>query len=129
MLSDRADLTESLRASTAGFQAMTALIAAVTLFGGAFLIFNTLSMTLAERVREIGLLRAAGTTRGQIHRLVLRQALILGVAGSILGLLLGYGLSSLIAGTVGSLGDNVPIDGPLVPPLGRRRWPPSSACW
>ncbi len=118
VLSDRADLTETLQASTDGFQAITALIAAVTLFGGAFLIFNTLSMTLAERVREIGLLRAAGTTRSQIHRLVLRQALILGVAGSAIGLVLGYGLSSLIASSVGSLGDNVPIDGPLVPPLG-----------
>ncbi|HEY7827559.1 MAG TPA: FtsX-like permease family protein [Candidatus Limnocylindrales bacterium] len=117
VLSDRAELAESLQASTAGFQAMTALIAAVTLFGGAFLIFNTLSMTLSERVREIGLLRAAGTTRGQIHRLVLRQATILGGAGSVLGLILGYGLASLIARTVGSLGNGVPIDGPLVQPL------------
>ncbi len=119
VISDRADLAASLRASTAGFQALTALIAAVTLFGGAFLIFNTLSMTLSERVREIGLLRAAGTTRGQVHRLVLVQALILGLAGSALGLLLGFGLSVLIARTVGSLGDRaVPIDGPAVPPLG-----------
>ena len=118
VLSDRADLAATLQASTAGFQAMTALIAAVTLFGGAFLIFNTLSMTLSERVREIGLLRAAGTTRRQVQRLVFWQALVLGVAGSILGLLLGLGLSILIAGTVGSLGDGVPIDRTVVPPLG-----------
>jgi putative ABC transport system permease protein len=119
VVSDRADLATSLRASTAGFQALTALIAAVTLFGGAFLVFNTLSMTLSERTREIGLLRAAGTTRGQVHRLVLVQALILGVAGSILGLVLGLGLSIVIVRTVGSLGDQgVPIDGPAVPPLG-----------
>ncbi len=119
VLSDRADLAASLQASTAGFQALTALIAAVTLFGGAFLIFNTLSMTLSERVREIGLLRAAGATRRQVHRLVLVQALILGVAGSILGLVLGFGLSILIVRTVGLLGDRgVPIDGPIVPPQG-----------
>jgi putative ABC transport system permease protein len=119
VLTDRADLAASLQASTAGFQALTALIAAVTLFGGAFLIFNTLSMTLSERVREIGLLRAAGTTRRQVHRLVLIQALILGVSGSILGLVVGFGLSVVIVRTVGSLGDaGVPIDGPLVPPLG-----------
>ena len=119
VLTDRDDLATSLRASTAGFQALTALIAAVTLFGGAFLIFNTLSMTLSERVREIGLLRAAGTTRDQVHRLVLVQALILGAAGSLLGLFLGFGLSALIDRTVGSLGDQgVPIDGPAVPPLG-----------
>ena len=118
VLSDRADLAESLRASTTGFQAMTALIAAVTLFGGAFLIFNTLSMTLSERVREIGLIRAAGATRRQIHRIVVLQALVLGLAGSSVGLLLGIGLSILIAGTVRSLGDGVPIDGPVLPPLG-----------
>ncbi len=118
VLSDRADLTASLRASTSGFQAMTALIAAVTLFGGAFLIFNTLSMTLSERVREIGLLRAAGTSRGQVHRLVFLQAMLLGVAGSIIGLLLGIGLAILISGTLGSLGDGVPIDGPIIPPMG-----------
>ncbi len=119
VLTDRADLAASLGASTAGFEALTALIAAVTLFGGAFLIFNTLSMTLSERVREIGLLRAAGTTRRQVHRLVLIQALILGVSGSILGLVLGLAMSVVIARTVGSLGDSgVPIDGPVVPPLG-----------
>ena len=118
VLADRADLASSLRASTAGFQAMTALIAAVTLFGGAFLIFNTLSMTLSERVREIGLLRAAGTTRSQVHRIVVLQALVLGVAGSGMGLLVGFGLSILIAGTVRSLGDGVPIDGPVVPLVG-----------
>jgi putative ABC transport system permease protein len=119
VLTDRADLAASLEASTSGFQALTALIAAVTLFGGAFLIFNTLSMTLSERVREIGLLRAAGTTRRQVQRLVLAQAMILGVSGSILGLVLGFGLSAVIVRTVGSLGDSgVPIDGPAVPPLG-----------
>jgi len=118
VLSDRADLADSLRSSTTGFQEMTALIAAVTLFGGAFLIFNTLSMTLSERVREIGLIRAAGATRRQIRRIVVLQALVLGVAGSSVGLLLGTGLSIVIAGTVRSLGDGVPIDGPVLPPVG-----------
>ncbi len=66
VLSSPADLAASLRASTADFQATTALIAAIALFAGAFLIFNTLSMTVAERVREVGLLRAAGATRGQV---------------------------------------------------------------
>ncbi len=119
VLSDRADLAASLEASTAGFQALTALIAAVTLFGGAFLIFNTLSMTLSERVREIGLLRAAGTTRrpGPPARPASRR-LILGAAARSSGWSWASAWSSLIARTVGSLGDGVPIDGPLVPPLG-----------
>ena len=52
-----------MQASTADFAATTALIAAIALFAGAFLIFNTLSMTVVERLRELGLLRAAGATR------------------------------------------------------------------
>ena len=85
------DLAASLRSSTADFRAMTALIAAVSLFVGAFLIFNTLSMTVTERIRELGLLRAAGATRGQLARFVLVQAAVLAVLGSVLGLAAGAG--------------------------------------
>ena len=65
---------------------MTALIAAIVLFVGSFLIVNTLSMTVGERAREVGLLRAAGATRAQIVRFVLAGALAIGVMGSALGL-------------------------------------------
>ena len=81
-----ADIAATLRASTTDFAVTTALIAAVALFAGAFLIFNTLSMTVAERVREVGLLRAAGASRRQVMRFMFTQALILGVVGSLLGL-------------------------------------------
>ena len=60
---------------------MIALVAALSLFGGAFLIFNTLAMTVAERARDVGLLRAAGMTRRQVTLLVLIFAGHLGVAG------------------------------------------------
>ena len=82
VISGPAELAASIRASTVDFQATTALIAALALFGGAFLIFNTLSMTVSERAREVGLLRAAGATRRQVNGLVLVQALIIGLAGS-----------------------------------------------
>jgi putative ABC transport system permease protein len=49
--------------SSASFQGTAALVAAIVLFVGAFLIVNTLSMTVGERAREVGLLRAAGATR------------------------------------------------------------------
>jgi putative ABC transport system permease protein len=103
LLFSPADLAASLRASTADFQATTALIAAVTLFGGAFLIFNTLSMTVTELFREVGLLRAAGTTRRQIHRLVLTQAVILGALGSVVGIGVGWLLAAVMAGYVRSV--------------------------
>lgn len=104
VLSSPRDLGSSLRVSTADFRSTTALIAAVALFVGAFLIFNTLSMTVTERVRELGLLRAAGASRDQVGRFVLVQAAILGVAGVLLGLAVGYGLAELMAAWVRSIG-------------------------
>ena len=97
VLSSPADVAASLRSSTADFRSTTALIAAVALFVGAFLIFNTLSMTVSERVRELGLLRAAGATRGQLVRFVAVQALVLGAAGSLVGLLAGLLSAELMA--------------------------------
>src|SRR6478752_3550140 len=97
-------LADGLRASTADFQATTALIAAIALFAGAFLIFNTLSMTVLERMREVGLLRAAGATRGQVQRFILVQAVAVGIAGSLLGLLLGALLANLMTAWLGSVG-------------------------
>jgi putative ABC transport system permease protein len=111
VLSSPQDLAASLRTSTADFRAMTALIAAVALFVGAFLIFNTLSMTVTERVRELGLLRAAGATRGQLARFVLVQAAVLGVLGSVAGLAAGAGLAVVMAGYVRSVG-SIPLDAP-----------------
>ncbi len=111
MLSSPRDLAASLRSSTADFRAMTALIAAVSLFVGAFLIFNTLSMTVTERIRELGLLRAAGATRGQLARFVLVQAAVLAVLGSVLGLAAGAGLAVLMAGYVRTVG-SIPFDAP-----------------
>jgi putative ABC transport system permease protein len=104
VLASPADLAASLRASTADFQSTTALIAAVALFVGAFLIFNTVSMTVVERFREVGLLRAAGATRRQVMRFVLAGASVLGLAGSLLGLLAGLGLTALMAAYLGRVG-------------------------
>jgi len=77
-------------------------------FVGAFLIFNTLSMTVSERVRELGLLRAAGATRGQLVWFVLAQAIALGVAGSLAGLAVGFLLGELMAADVRSIG-SIPL--------------------
>jgi putative ABC transport system permease protein len=103
VLSSPADLAASLRASTADFQATTALIAAIVLFVGSFLIVNTLSMTVGERAREVGLLRAAGATRAQVARFVLAGAVAIGIAGSGIGLLAGLLFGALMASSVRAL--------------------------
>jgi putative ABC transport system permease protein len=104
LLSRTEDLAASLRNEMADFRSALLLVAAVVLFAGAFLIFNTLSMTVAELTREVGLLRAAGTTRSQVMGLVLLQALALGVAGSVAGVVVGVGLTVATLSWVGSAG-------------------------
>jgi len=109
VLSSPSDVATSLRSSTADFRGTTALIAAVALFVGAFLIFNTLSMTVSERVRELGLLRAAGATRGQLVGFVIAQAIALGLAGAVIGLAVGLVLGELMAADVRSIG-SIPFE-------------------
>jgi putative ABC transport system permease protein len=109
-------LIADLRASTADFRITIALVAAVSLFGGAFLIFNTMAMTVAERARDVGLLRAAGMTRRQVTLLVLISAGHLGVAGVLLGLAAGVGLAAAVAAFLSPGGGALAIHELLIPP-------------
>jgi putative ABC transport system permease protein len=72
-------------------------------------------MTVSERIREVGLLRAAGARRGQVMSFMLTQALALGVAGSLLGLLLGTLLAAGMVAFVRTVG-SVTLDRPALPP-------------
>ncbi len=76
-----------------GFKISLLFFAGTALFVGAFLVFNALSMTILERTRELGMLRALGSTRAMITRSVIAEALILGLIGSLLGVLFGYGMA------------------------------------
>jgi putative ABC transport system permease protein len=65
----------------------------VAIFVGAFTIFNTLSITVAQRSREFGLLRMVGATRRQVLGSVLLEALALGLLASLAGLGIGFGVA------------------------------------
>ncbi|MDN0200868.1 FtsX-like permease family protein [Streptomyces sp. S.PNR 29] len=67
--------------------------AGIAFLVGIFLIINTFSMLVAQRTREIGLMRAIGSSRKQVNRSVLVEALLLGVVGSILGVGAGVGIA------------------------------------
>ncbi|MGW0122883.1 ABC transporter permease [Streptomyces sp. NPDC003327] len=67
--------------------------AGIAFLVGIFLIVNTFSMLVAQRTREIGLMRAIGSSRRQINRSVLVEALLLGVVGSVAGVAAGVGLA------------------------------------
>ena len=69
--------------------------AVVSLVVGMITISNTFSITLAQRRRQIGLLRAVGATGGQVRRRFLLEAALLGVAGSLLGLSVGIGIAAV----------------------------------
>jgi putative ABC transport system permease protein len=82
------------------FNTFLLTFALIALFVGAFLIANTFSILIGQRTRELALLRAVGASRSQVTRSMLGEALVVGLVGSILGLLIGIpialGLESLL---------------------------------
>jgi putative ABC transport system permease protein len=80
------------------------IFAGVALVVGAYLIVNTFSILVAQRSRELALLRAIGASRGQVSRSVLLEALVLGLFGSTVGLALGVGLAYAIRSLIGLIG-------------------------
>jgi putative ABC transport system permease protein len=85
--------TQKISGQLQGFKIALLFFAGTSLFVGAFLVFNALSMTILERTRELGMLRALGSTRAMIARSVIVEAMLLGVIGSLLGVLFGYGMA------------------------------------
>lgn len=92
------DAAAQLDRAQAGFAGLAFLFGMVALAVGAFLVANTLAMTVSERTRELGLLRAAGTTGRQVLSLVLRQGAVIAVVGSLAGVLLGVVAATLLIG-------------------------------
>ncbi|MFE4461301.1 ABC transporter permease [Nocardia tengchongensis] len=70
----------------------------IALLVGTFIIYNTFSMLVAQRLRELALLRAVGASRRQISRSVVGESLIVGLIGSALGLAAGVGLAFGLSG-------------------------------
>ncbi len=85
--------TDQVSSQLQGFQIALLFFAGTALFVGAFLVFNALSMTVLERTRELGMLRALGSTRAMIGRSVMVEAVLLGFFGSVVGVLFGYGMA------------------------------------
>lgn len=96
---------ERVNQMLSGFSIGLNFMGGMALFVGAYLIYNTFSMTVIERTREFGLLRTLGLTRRQVVLQVLVEAGILGLAGSLAGALLGIGLAQGAARLLSSLLD------------------------
>ncbi|MET9886630.1 FtsX-like permease family protein [Streptomyces sp. NPDC006430] len=78
--------------------------AGIAFLVGIFLIFNTFSMLVAQRTREIGLMRAIGADSGQVLKSVIVEAFLLGVVGSLLGVGAGVGLAVGLMKLMGQMG-------------------------
>jgi putative ABC transport system permease protein len=75
----------------------------IALFVGAFVIFNTLSITVAQRTREFATLRTLGASRKQVMRSVVIEGLAIGLLASVVGLFAGVGLAKLLTALGGDL--------------------------
>jgi putative ABC transport system permease protein len=84
----------------------------IAMFVGAFIIFNTFSITVAQRLREFAMLRTLGASRRQILRIVTLEALAIGLLSSLLGLAGGYGIAAGINAVFRAVGFGIPTTAP-----------------
>ena len=81
---------------------------------GAFVILNTLSITVAQRSREFATLRTLGASRRQVMRSVVLEGLVVGLLASVLGLLLGLGIAKGMSSLFAALGVDLPKSGTVL---------------
>src|SRR5206468_3600543 len=98
------------------FNTFLLIFALVSLFVGAFIIYNTFSIIVAQRARELGLLRAVGASGGQVTRSVAAEAIAVGLFSSIVGILLGIGVAVGLSALLRGFGVDLPSGGLSVRP-------------
>ncbi|WP_238439005.1 ABC transporter permease, partial [Frankia nepalensis] len=87
------------------------IFAGISVFVGAFIIFNTFTMLVAQRVRELALLRAIGASRRQVQVSVQAEAAFVGFVGATVGLVCGVMLARLLHAAMGAFGVILPEGG------------------
>ena len=108
------DGTESVKDALGIFTTVLLVFAGVALLVGSFVIWNTFNVLVAQRRREVALLRAVGATRRQILGGVLLEAVAIGLVSGVLGLLSGVGLAVGIRSLLGLVGVDIPSTSPAI---------------
>ncbi|RRR81659.1 ABC transporter permease [Streptomyces sp. RP5T] len=104
---------EMISSSMSGLKQGLLVFAGIALFVGTFIIANTFTMLVAQRTKELALLRAVGASRRQVTRSVLIEAFVVGLVAAVTGLVAGIGIGAGLRSLMGTFGATVP-DGPLV---------------
>ncbi|MEW2134906.1 ABC transporter permease [Streptomyces sp. NPDC005435] len=107
------DQAEQISESMSGLTQALLVFAGIALFVGTFIIANTFTMLVAQRTKELALLRAVGASRGQVTRSVLTEAVVVGAVAAVAGLAAGVGIGAGLRSLLGSFGAELP-DGPVV---------------
>ena len=108
-----AEQADSIKQGLDFFNTILNVFAGIAIFVGAFIIQNTFRILLLQRTKELSLLRALGTSKRQIYRLVISESLFMSVIGSALGIGLGIGLAVAVKAGLQYFEFGLP-DGPLV---------------
>ncbi|MEV0277377.1 FtsX-like permease family protein [Streptomyces sp. NPDC050610] len=107
------DQAAAVSSQTSEMNKVLLAFAGISLFVGIFLIANTFSMLVAQRTRELALLRAVGATRRQVTRSVLIEAGAVGAVSAVVGIVLGLGVAAGLRPLLNGAGARLP-DNPLV---------------
>jgi len=107
---DSKSVTEDLKF----FKTFMLVFAGIALLVGAFIIANTFSILVAQRTKELALLRAIGASRRQVQRSVLIESALTGVVASALGLAAGFGIARALQMLLDALGMSLPAGGAVL---------------
>ena len=110
------EASDAIKASLGFVTIMFMVFAAIALFVGSFIIWNTFAMIVTQRSREIALLRAVGATRRQVLRSLLTEALLLGLGSSVIGVGLGTGVAYGLTALMDVMGFSLPSTSMQVEP-------------
>ena len=105
----RDQMVDTTKAATVLFYGVALLI----LIPAALGLLNTLTINVLERTREIGVIRAVGSSRSQVRRIVTAESLLLGVFGAAMGVLAGVAMSYGIISASSAVGWKMPYEFPL----------------
>ncbi|MEU8959753.1 ABC transporter permease [Streptomyces sp. NPDC048518] len=104
---------DMIERQTSSMSQVLLIFAGIALFVGIFIIANTFTMLVAQRTKELALMRAVGASRRQVTRSVLIEAFVVGLIAAVAGFGLGIGVSLGLQALMNSGGASLP-DGPLV---------------